>query len=220
MSVPTPSSSSSDITAAWKSATERGTRSSDRRPPLTVVTSSRWSTRSRSIWNDGPVGCGIGDVVKPRDVRYMVVFHQWLACGSLARRTLPTTCVYSWSVSRVPCQSAAGIAGHRSVCAVATASFLGTSVAEPGAGVLPRWRPTVAADRSAAPDGAGETARASVLAGQDVGLGPVPDRVVAGGLDVEPVVEDERAPDGPAEEREQGGGDAQHERGDGCRRLV
>src|SRR5690606_37235993 len=161
----------SDITAAWKSATERGTRSSDRRPPLTVVPSSRWSTRSRSIWNDGPVGRGLGDAVTPRDVRYMLVFHQPSACGSLARRTLQTTCACRRSVSRVACQSAAGIGGHRSGCAVATGSFLGASVAEPGGGVLPRWRPTVAADRSAGPDGAGEAARASVVAGQDVGLG-------------------------------------------------
>ena len=48
------------------SATLRGTRSSDRRRPVTVVMSRRWSTKSKSIWNAGPVGWGMSDVVRPR----------------------------------------------------------------------------------------------------------------------------------------------------------
>ena len=36
------------------------------RRPTTVMTSRRWSTKSKSIWNAGPVGCGISEVVSPR----------------------------------------------------------------------------------------------------------------------------------------------------------
>src|SRR3954454_9925203 len=68
--------------------------------------------KSKSIWNVGPVTCGIGDVVSLRAVTYSVAFHQWLRSGSFASRTLPTTCVYSCSVSRVSCHAESGIEGQ------------------------------------------------------------------------------------------------------------
>ena len=70
--------------------------------------------KSKSIWNAGPVGCGISEVVSPVADTYSGTFHQWLMCGSFASRILPTTCVYNCKVSRVSCQSATRIEGQRS----------------------------------------------------------------------------------------------------------
>src|SRR3954470_3444437 len=75
--------------------------------------------KSKSIWNAGPVTCGISEVVSPRAVTYSVEFHQWLRSGSFASRTLPTTCVYSFSVSRVSCHPATGIEGQRPILVAA-----------------------------------------------------------------------------------------------------
>ena len=55
---------------------------------------------------------GISDVVRPRGVTYSGTFHQWLISGVDSIRTLPTICVHNCKVSRVPCQSASGNAGH------------------------------------------------------------------------------------------------------------
>src|SRR3954451_9051892 len=70
-----------------------------------------WSMKSKSIWKARSPR-GINDVVSPRGVTYSVTFHQWLVIGVDSIRTLPTICVHNCKVSRVPCHSASGSAGH------------------------------------------------------------------------------------------------------------
>ena len=78
----------------------------------------------------------MSEVVKPSAVRYSVTFHQWLAGGSLAIRTLPAIWVHSCSVSRVACHWASGSAGHDGRDVVAAAGspggeFIGYSLPAP-----------------------------------------------------------------------------------------
>src|SRR5258708_6865252 len=51
---------------------------------------------------------GSGDVVSPRAVTYSGTFIHCGSNGLSARRSLPSTCVYMWSVSRVSRHSAYG----------------------------------------------------------------------------------------------------------------
>src|SRR5919201_4333226 len=58
----------------------------------------------------------IGDVVRPRAVRYSGAFAH---CGSRrvsARRILPITCSFMCSVSRVSTQASYGSSGHSATC--------------------------------------------------------------------------------------------------------
>src|SRR5215208_7383060 len=56
--------------------------------------------------------CGIGEVVRPREVTYSVTCHEWFVHGVSVRRILPTICVHMCSVVAVSCHSAKGSAGH------------------------------------------------------------------------------------------------------------
>src|SRR6266849_1179801 len=56
----------------------------------------------------------MGEVVKPRAFTYNGTFHQWLARGVSANRTLPTICIHICSVARVSFHSASGNDGQAS----------------------------------------------------------------------------------------------------------
>src|SRR5579871_6887973 len=55
----------------------------------------------------------MGEVVKPRVVRYSATCHEWLIHGVCARRILPTIWVHRCSVAQVSFQAAKGSSGQR-----------------------------------------------------------------------------------------------------------
>src|SRR5262245_16342583 len=67
--------------------------------------------RSNSISTPRPCEC-INDVVRPRAETESGTCHQWLVIGSKASRTLPTTCVHMWKVSRVSSHDERVRSGH------------------------------------------------------------------------------------------------------------
>ena len=59
-----------------------------------------------------PFACGIGDVFRPRAVRYSGAWPQSGSFGESVCRTLPTIWTHMWSVSRVSRQAAYGSSGQ------------------------------------------------------------------------------------------------------------
>src|SRR5258705_9546310 len=72
---------------------------------------SAWSMKSKAISNVR-LPCGIGDVVNPRAVTYIVTCQEWLVHGVCARRTLPTICDHMCSVAAVSAHASSGSTGQ------------------------------------------------------------------------------------------------------------
>src|SRR5215216_2217564 len=112
MATSTPSRSSSRWSWRSKPATDNPSWSGNDPcwPPL-VRTTSRWSTKSKSIWKlTWP--WWRRRVVRPRTSRYRGTFHQWLRGAVAASLTLPTIWAHRCRVVLVGAQASSGSSGR------------------------------------------------------------------------------------------------------------
>src|SRR5829696_1798492 len=150
----TPRTSSWPITSAWKAATVRGSSATLRRSPSVVRSTRTWSTTSNSISRLRWAAC-MSDVVSPRAETYSGTCHQWFTAGSRARRTLPTTWVHMWRVSRVSAHVASvnsgqGLGAPGRPGSSCTRSLRRSTMGRDPTGGSDRWRPAPAAGHAIA----------------------------------------------------------------------
>src|SRR4029450_8502310 len=75
--------------------------------------SRRWSMKSKSI-EKVRVSCGMGWVVGPQGVTYIVTCQEWFVHGDCISRIFPTTWLQRWRVAYVSRQPAKGSGGQAS----------------------------------------------------------------------------------------------------------
>ena len=80
------------MSAAWKSATDRGRSSTARSAPSLWRTTTRCATKSNST-SKLASPWGMGPVPRPRAVRPNATSHHWFRKGHSSSFTLPTTWV-------------------------------------------------------------------------------------------------------------------------------